>query len=326
MHSKLVMAALVSFSLVRAAHAGPVVDGTVAPGEWFGPTANTTRFDDGWIATQVDAGKLYVLVDVVADDKDNGICNGRYPPRGDWLELLFDTDRNEQLGAAVDRGYRARCDAQNQIVAYRCFRCVPNDHLRVATKAELHMGFGPTPKMATPHRFWELSIPVVEFSNTPTIKAWLWYASEKPTLEATFPAEQGFTISLTSAPPSKPQGVATATSPASSRHVRVTDDGAIELKLPQVIRALNTDGTITETYPNGARMEQSAAEAVAADLPTSPAMDKWLSEHAGDLLAALKLLVNDPTSIANFKSAEANLSLQRKITKRARAIRFILTP
>lgn len=72
----------------------PHIDGHIAFGEWPFSDANRLSFEEGFIAVQNDAMRLYILIDVLDDGTEDPRSESS---EGDYAELVFDIDGNEAI-------------------------------------------------------------------------------------------------------------------------------------------------------------------------------------------------------------------------------------
>ncbi len=168
------------------ASTAPAISGTFSPGEWTG--AGALPMPGGVIFVKNDANFLYVALDMVND-------TGNSPGVGDYFWLSFDVDRNGSITPNVDVDYGIYPTLPIRIG--KSFYLGPGIWTGIQTTPSLaaaQQGFSATSSSATPHRIWELRIPLDEVGITawgggtlPYVRFGLRVASSSPSFVTDFP-------------------------------------------------------------------------------------------------------------------------------------------
>lgn len=77
----------------------PDMDGEIGFREWLVSSESRLDFEEGFIAVQNDAMRLYVLIDILDDDTEDPRSESS---EGDYAELVFDIDGNEAITTLFD--------------------------------------------------------------------------------------------------------------------------------------------------------------------------------------------------------------------------------
>ena len=147
----------------RWATTPPVIDGTVAPGEWN--TAVSTLLDHGFMRTMNDGNYLYVLLDIVDDTVDDPVAPGS---DADFFALYIDKDLNFAVTPNVDFFYSSCNDGRPFVKATRLSLGASTGCQDVNTNSLGVRSFGPTFNSSTPHRFWEFRLAFDELGVDPS--------------------------------------------------------------------------------------------------------------------------------------------------------------
>jgi hypothetical protein len=142
----------------------PLIDGTVAAGEWN--DAQVTTLAHGRMATMNDGRHLYVLLDVTDDTVDDPLGSSR-----ELFTLAFDVDLNRAVTPGVDLAY-ATCGSARPFVKTHYLGLYTFDGCRTVSAGSAGaIGFGTTPASpTTAHRVWEFQLEFAEIGVVPA--AW----------------------------------------------------------------------------------------------------------------------------------------------------------
>lgn len=144
----------------------PLVDGMVGYGEW----ADTPRFtiDNGFLAFRYTGNRLYILVDLLADDVNDPLQNGG----GDEVAFYFDIDEDGANTPGVDLRYRLDTATGNLLMETACDGCPGGfNSPEPVTFSARAVGFGCfiedrtfslIPFRCANHRAYELALDLVE--------------------------------------------------------------------------------------------------------------------------------------------------------------------
>ncbi len=163
----------------------PTIDGSVASGEWA--NAGSLSFDHGRLLVFHDDTTLYLLIDVTDDTQDDQLVGGT----GDFFWLDFDVDLDGRITANLDVSYaEATGSGALGISTYTAPHTIT---ALKSTGATMGRGFGGTDASSTPHRFWELSLPLSEISQGAPLKVRLALRvySINPGFDERMPASMG---------------------------------------------------------------------------------------------------------------------------------------
>ena len=130
------------------------VDGVLGTTQWAG--AGQMTIPGGKLLAKNDATYLYVALDLTAD-------TGNDPGTGDYFWFSVDVDRDRTISAHRDVNYGVYPGQPNRIG--RQYYLGPSTWtgiLNEVSPARCAIGFGPSSNSATPHRRWELRIPLAE--------------------------------------------------------------------------------------------------------------------------------------------------------------------
>ena len=154
----------------------PHIDGEIGFREWFVSSESRLDFEEGFIAVQNDAMRLYILIDVLGD--------GTEDPRsessdGDYAELVFDVNTDEAITPLTDRIYTLWPGAYDLRMQY--FTSISGDRsiiLPNLTRSSVAAGFGcfegdgteilyvpPLAPTCANHRVWEFAIDLREIGT-----------------------------------------------------------------------------------------------------------------------------------------------------------------
>lgn len=128
------------------------------PAVWAG--AGALALSVGSLLAKNDHEFAYIALDLTGD-------TGNSPGVGDYFWLTFDVDRNRSITAHVDINYGTYPTLPIKIG--KQFYLGPGEWTGLQpgpTLAIAHQTFGPSPASATPHRIWQLRIPLAEVSVT----------------------------------------------------------------------------------------------------------------------------------------------------------------
>ncbi len=136
------------------------IDVTTAynPAVWAG--AGALALSVGSLLAKNDNKFAYIALDLTGD-------TGNSPGVGDYFWLTFDVDRNRSITPHVDINYGTYPTLPIKIG--RQFYLGPGESTGLQpgpTLAIAHQTFGPSPASATPHRIWQLRVPLTEISVT----------------------------------------------------------------------------------------------------------------------------------------------------------------
>jgi len=144
----------------------PAIDGDLAVGEW--DAARRLDIENGFLAFAHDRRRLYVLIDMLADDGDDPFRAGG----GDQFWLTFDVDRDGAITPGVDRRYRPQSGTGNLRYETFCDDCLFDfDPPASQTYSARGEGFGCfladgtaslIPLGCDSHRVWEVAIDLAE--------------------------------------------------------------------------------------------------------------------------------------------------------------------
>lgn len=134
------------------------IEGKLGAAEWA--RAGTMPISGGGATYGVvmmknDANFLYIALDVTRD-------MGNSPGDGDYFWLMVDVDRNRAITPNADVNFGVYPGSPNHIGKQYFLGPGCWTGLHTSPGARLHVGFGPTPNAATPHRFWELRLSLAE--------------------------------------------------------------------------------------------------------------------------------------------------------------------
>lgn len=134
------------------------VDGNLGAAEWAGAGVMPVvvgGVNYGVVMMKNDASFLYIALDITHD-------LGNSPGDGDYFWLMFDVDRNRAITPHTDLNFGLYPGVPNSIGKQYFLGPGIWTGLSASPGAQLHVGFGPTPNSATPHRFWELRLSLSE--------------------------------------------------------------------------------------------------------------------------------------------------------------------
>jgi len=134
----------------------PSLDGVASQEEWG--SASALALPHGKLRIQNTLTHLYLLIDVTADTGDDP--RQAHSPWGDYFWLVWDVNGDGNVTPDVDLLYGTYPGTDDLGLC----RFIEPGAVTTLTPSEasLARGFGPSPDSATPHRFWEVSIPLVE--------------------------------------------------------------------------------------------------------------------------------------------------------------------
>lgn len=168
------------------ASTAPSISGTFSPGEWTG--AGVLPMPGGFILAKNDASFLYLAIDLVND-------TGNSPGVGDYFWLSFDVDRSGSITSNFDINYGIYPSLPIKIG--KQFYLGPGAWTGIVTTpglAAAQHGFSATSSSPTPHRIWELRVPLSDLGITalgaltlPYVRFGLRVASSTPSFVTDFP-------------------------------------------------------------------------------------------------------------------------------------------
>ncbi|MCB2182795.1 MAG: Ig-like domain-containing protein [Desulfobulbaceae bacterium] len=175
----------------------PAMDGVLGFGEWSTETSNQLNIENGFIRVSNDRTRLYILIDLPADDVDNVDV-----PR-DFFNLTFDVNNDGIITPDTDINYTLYSDVAN--IRYRYYTGPDSwSDWAPETFSSMARGFGCaagdgslTISMSSPpvvtcnqHRLWEIAIDLKEINAGPgtTAAMGLQVASPDPSFIENFPA------------------------------------------------------------------------------------------------------------------------------------------
>lgn len=163
----------------------PDLDGVVQRGEWDAAADSGTRLPHGLAFFQYDDANLYILLDLTGDTHDDPPVTGA--PWGDFLSLSVDVDRNRAITPNVDLSY-GLYPGRYALGVQTYIRPGAWTGLR-STQARLGAGFGISTNARTPHRVWEIAIPLREIDAGPgrTVRLGIRMHSQTPAFDDAFP-------------------------------------------------------------------------------------------------------------------------------------------
>jgi hypothetical protein len=173
-------------SIIRSAWTTPInVTVAFAPAVWTG--AGQLPLPVGSMLVKNDNQFVYVALDLTGD-------TGNSPGTSDFFWLTFDVDRDRSIGPRVDVNYGTYPTLPIRIGHQ--FYLGPNTWTGLQpgpSLALVNQTFGASPASATPHRIWQLRIPLseigVSIAGTPqTIPIGLRVASSTPPFTNDSPA------------------------------------------------------------------------------------------------------------------------------------------
>lgn len=171
----------------------PSIDGQLSWQEW--KRANRMAIDNGFMAFMHDRERLYILIDMLADDGDDAFADGG----GDQFLLYFDVDGDGVITPNLDRRYRLETRTGNLRYETFCEDCVfgfnPLEPRTYSARAE---AFGCSledgsatffPLRCNYHRFWELALDLheIDLQNDKVIRMGYLVSSGDPALIENFP-------------------------------------------------------------------------------------------------------------------------------------------
>jgi hypothetical protein len=164
----------------------PIVTGGVINGpEWGG--AGKIPIPAGYLLVKNNADFLYIALDLIGD-------KGADPGTGDYFWFSIDVDGNHQITPMKDINYGIYPKLPIKIGRQFCLG--PGTWTGIINQpspAKAAHGFGPSPNSATPHRVWELRLPLSEigadFSSVyPIIRFGVRVASSNPKFTFDYPS------------------------------------------------------------------------------------------------------------------------------------------
>jgi hypothetical protein len=134
----------------------PGIDGVAGETEWG--SAPRLNFAHGSVRIQNGLSYIYLLLDVTADTTNDPLQPNS--PWGDYFWLSWDVNGDRNVTPDVDVLYGIYPGTNNLGI---CHYVEPGAVTPLEPSgASLARGFGATPGSATPHRFWEVAIPLDE--------------------------------------------------------------------------------------------------------------------------------------------------------------------
>ncbi len=134
----------------------PNLDGAAGAEEWG--SASVLSLPHGKLRIQNNLTHLFLLIDVTGDTGNDPLQASS--PWGDYFWLVWDVNGDRNVTPDVDLLY-GTYPGTDEIGQCRFVEPGAVTGLN-PSEAALARGFGPSPDSATPHRFWEVSIPLVE--------------------------------------------------------------------------------------------------------------------------------------------------------------------
>ncbi len=158
----------------------PQINGVATNAEWG--SAPRLNFANGQLRIQNDLGRLYLLLDVTGDTTNDPLQPDT--PWGDYFWLAWDVNGDRNVTADVDLLHGIYPGTSTVGL---CHFIEPGAVTPLEPSgASLARGFGATPGSPTPHRFWEMSIPLEEIGAD----AYRWVANP----EDAHPLRLGFHV------------------------------------------------------------------------------------------------------------------------------------
>lgn len=325
--------------------AKPVVaDGVCRTGEWSQPKLGV-KLQHGWLLVQNDSESLYLLIDLTGDTiRDQ---QRDEPPFGDYMSLSFDVDLDGKITPNVDISF-GRYPGRSEFGYQYYVRAAAWTGLQ-RSEAAFTPGFGHSLGYASPHRFWEVSVPLSEIGAQMggTARIGLQTSSPNPgftdyqpsdftrdfsgLIEIKLAADPSFALQVIDAVfPMLVADSVKATPSVSARHT-INADGIVEIHYPDGRIVQKYSGGSTTIYPDGTRQMASYATAAPPAFPVAPPgnMERpWLDHHSERLLGIIKILVDHDNSAINayLEHEASNISLYEKIAERLRTIDYLVTP
>ncbi|WP_158625643.1 hypothetical protein [Corallococcus carmarthensis] len=326
---------------IAVAAGAPSIDGKLGGVEWTDSSVQKAQLPYGTIKALYSNATLYIAVDMVLDEHDDGLFNGRYPPKGDGLDVIFDSSSAGKGNIDIQDIAFTRKGDIGAPHRYTCQTCRTKDQKTLETKSQIAMGFGASPDSANPHLIWELSIPISEINarEGEAVRLWLKFWSESPHIDGEYfpelsdgessPRKLEFKLESAQVQATAPAIASTTLAASQGRTMVVLDDGTIEVKSSDGMRSVLTKDGRFRLRPGDQLPSSTPVEAPAAILPVfandSP-MATWLESHNTGLLKTIKRLLNDdPALISNYLKSERNMSVFNKIDRRADVINFLST-
>lgn len=316
----------------------PVIDGRLNADEWPLKGAFSQKFGYGWMLARTDPGSLYLAFDVLADSIDDGFWNGT---AGDLLQVYVDVDGDGVLNMRdLTYGPAAGSASATQLIGGALVKI----GRPLTTQARIAMGFGVTERGRTPHRVWELAIPISELlgQKAAAIGIAARVSSTQPAIIEFGPQARSLmtiavvpgnptTLRLPASPaPAVENSVAPAGDPGGMTGRRILPDGGVEVTFADGTKKIYRGGSTETIFPDGRRQTISAmtvARPSPPALPSDPPVQTWIEAEAADLLETISRLVGgNQESINNYLASEQGLSLYQKVDKRIRCIFYLIAP
>ncbi|HEV7705501.1 MAG TPA: hypothetical protein VGO46_14490 [Gemmatimonadaceae bacterium] len=317
----------------------PSIDGRIDAREWPEVGTFIKQYDYGWLLLRADETTLYVAADVTADTVADPIWSTA--ANGDLFQLYVDINGDGALNVS-DVTYRAKPGTDTRaVLVIGALISTPYEKF-TPTNASIVAGFGTSARGATPHRMWELAIPISELTSrrAGTIGLAASVTSARPSFSRWGPANNAMfrvdvvlgspptlrlPVQLRQVATNTPEVVPTGGSDNTSR--RILPDGTVEVTFPDGSKIQRLGGSTTRISPDGRKSTYSAmtvARPSPPALPSEAAVETWIDAEAADLLETISgLLGGDSVSIANYTASEHGLSLYEKVDKRIRCIFFL---
>jgi hypothetical protein len=186
-----------AFDLVAGyADPAPVLDGQLAAGEW--KYSGVALFANGYLSVRSDENRLYVLLNVLGDDQDDGQGEGK-----DNFWLSFDLSGNRLIDSDVDLNFRLDASGELILESYQgpgSLLKEPVAFMRSAFAGGFGCFFadGSLTLAASPlffdcdsHRLWEIGIDLRTIGAEPgdTVRMGVRSQSAQPAFQDDLPAD-----------------------------------------------------------------------------------------------------------------------------------------
>ncbi len=258
----------------------PRMDGSIDLNEWG--TQNSIPFDNGVIGAANDGTRLYLLVDVTGESKDNA---------GDSISISFDVDNDSFTSPNTDKLYHINTTTGNLRYAYYLSSTTfsPDQILTFSSRGK---GFGCFTQDNTltlssftalttscqAHRVWELAFDLNEINSAPgkTVRLGVQVTSTAPAFTNTVPTDglSNFTnlIAVNLAPRPSP---APAQTPGSSI--------GLEANAVEITQAIQTRSNASSLAMGKSTAARVYAHAIGSPEPEPAAIYLFGSANGGDL-------------------------------------------
>ncbi len=297
----------------------PDIDGFARAVEWEQAAAHKHELNAGWILVQNDARFLYLLIDVTQDTGNDPPLQAS--PWGDYFSLSFDVDGKRTITPEVDVAYALYPGSHR--IGKQYFRGPGRYTGLQATEALIGTRFTRSYQSHTPHRIWEIAIPLTEIDAQPggIVRFGVTLHSVNPAFHYEIPRNYPrdfrrlLSIQLAKAPFAlmtvQPGVLAQHTAPPAGATKRtILPDGSVELQYPDGSKKRLFDGGMEITAPDGTKQTLLFLQAqpdTPPNLPGEPIITQWMNGHAESLLEMIRKLVgNNDQAIAHYLQREAD--------------------